>query len=116
MPKLVSRLAAALILACSFLPAVPADTNARPLPSLIINHSAPARPFHSAQKRKSRRRSRGIITGRSYINVDGERVPSPRRSKLAPQGATARCGDGTYSFSRHRRGTCSHHGGVAGWL
>lgn len=29
---------------------------------------------------------------------------------------TARCGDGTYSYSAHRRGTCSHHGGVAQWL
>src|SRR6266571_1714323 len=34
----------------------------------------------------------------------------------APTGATARCRDGTYSFSKHNRGTCSHHGGVAMWL
>jgi len=34
----------------------------------------------------------------------------------APPGATARCRDGTYSFSQHRSGTCSHHGGVAVWL
>jgi len=33
-----------------------------------------------------------------------------------PTGATARCRDGMYSFSRHRSGTCSHHGGVATWL
>ena len=33
-----------------------------------------------------------------------------------PAGATARCRDGTYSFSAHRAGTCSHHGGVAAWL
>jgi 5-methylcytosine-specific restriction endonuclease McrA len=26
------------------------------------------------------------------------------------------CRDGTYSFSAHRSGTCSHHGGVAKWL
>lgn len=26
------------------------------------------------------------------------------------------CRDGTYSFSQHRAGTCSHHGGVARWL
>lgn len=30
--------------------------------------------------------------------------------------ATAVCRDGTYSYSRNRRGTCSHHGGVAQWL
>ena len=34
----------------------------------------------------------------------------------APAGATARCGDGSYSVSANRRGTCSHHGGVAQWL
>ena len=34
----------------------------------------------------------------------------------APAGATARCRDGTYSYSQHRSGTCSHHGGVAAWL
>src|SRR3989454_10454864 len=34
----------------------------------------------------------------------------------APTGATALCRDGTYSFSRHNSGTCSHHGGVAIWL
>jgi Protein of unknown function (DUF3761) len=30
-------------------------------------------------------------------------------------GATAICSDGTLSFSAHRSGTCSHHGGVAEW-
>src|SRR5437899_6854128 len=33
-----------------------------------------------------------------------------------PPGATALCRDGTYSYSQHRSGTCSHHGGVAKWL
>jgi len=36
-------------------------------------------------------------------------------SQSRPAGATARCKDGTYSFSKHRRGTCLHHGGVAEW-
>jgi hypothetical protein len=30
--------------------------------------------------------------------------------------ASAICRDGTLSYSAHRRGTCSHHGGVAQWL
>ena len=34
----------------------------------------------------------------------------------APPGATAHCRDGTFSFSQHHQGTCSHHGGVAQWL
>ncbi|MHB1325165.1 MAG: Ig-like domain-containing protein [Thermoleophilia bacterium] len=31
-------------------------------------------------------------------------------------GPTALCNDGTYSYSQHRRGTCSYHGGVGQWL
>jgi len=56
--------------------------------------------------------------GRGYINVDGEWVPSPTRTAdgQPPPGASAKCRDGTFSFSRHRQGTCSHHGGVAEWL
>jgi len=30
--------------------------------------------------------------------------------------ATARCRDGTLSFSANACGTCSHHGGVKEWL
>ena len=43
-------------------------------------------------------------------------VAVPVAARSAPPGATALCRDGTYSFSRHRSGTCSHHGGVARWL
>lgn len=60
--------------------------------------------------------SRRQSGGRGYINSRGDWVPSPRHAPSAPAGASARCRDGTYSFSRSRRGTCSHHGGVAAWL
>lgn len=50
-----------------------------------------------------------------YTNSWGEKVQSPTYYSSKPAGATARCVDGTYSFSRSRRGTCSHHGGVAEW-
>ena len=53
---------------------------------------------------------------RYYTNSAGERVQSPTYSKTVPAGATAQCRDGTYSFSRNHRGTCSHHGGVSRWL
>src|SRR3989344_576327 len=46
-----------------------------------------------------------------YRNVDGNLVPSPYYAPSAPAGASARCRDGTYSFSQNRQGTCSHHGG-----
>lgn len=52
-----------------------------------------------------------------YINSDGDSIHSPAdSSEGVPAGATAQCRDGSYSFSRHRQGTCSHHGGVSRWL
>jgi Protein of unknown function (DUF3761) len=51
-----------------------------------------------------------------YTNSDGETVHSSAYSNTVPAGATAQCRDGTYSFSQHRQGTCSHHGGVEQWL
>lgn len=52
----------------------------------------------------------------TYVNSKGETVPRPEDCSAPPKQATAQCRDGTYSFSRSRRGTCSHHGGVAKWL
>ena len=58
-----------------------------------------------------------LSNDRHYTNSDGNQVHSPANSSGGvPAGATARCADGTYSFSQHRSGTCSHHGGVAKWL
>ncbi|WP_272866676.1 DUF3761 domain-containing protein [Mycobacterium tuberculosis] len=54
-----------------------------------------------------------------YENVDGQCIPAPRQvppGSGAPPGATAICRDGSYSFSTHRSGTCSRHGGVLSWL
>jgi hypothetical protein len=59
-----------------------------------------------------------LLSHHHYVNVSGHQVHSPSRtlSGRAPAGASARCGDGSFSFSEHRRGTCSHHSGVAAWL
>jgi hypothetical protein len=58
-----------------------------------------------------------LSNDRHYTNSDGQQVHSPAYSSgSAPAGATSVCRDGTYSFSQHRSGTCSHHGGVAKWL
>jgi hypothetical protein len=48
-----------------------------------------------------------------YKNVSGHCV---RRPSNDPKGATAKCRDGSYSYSEHASGTCSHHGGVARWI
>jgi hypothetical protein len=50
-----------------------------------------------------------------YINADGNLVHRPARDNAKPQSDTALCRDGTYSFSQHHDGTCSHHGGVQRW-
>ena len=55
-------------------------------------------------------------SGDYYTNSEGHHVHRPVHARHVPAGATARCRDGTFSFSEHHRGTCSHHGGVAVWL
>ena len=59
-----------------------------------------------------------LLSHRHYKTKDGQKVRSPARTThdQVPTGASAKCRDGTYSFSQHRRGTCSHHGGVSTWL
>ncbi len=52
-----------------------------------------------------------------YKNVDGVSVHTPVKSPyIIPSGATAKCKDGTYSFSLHHSGTCSGHRGVSSWI
>lgn len=51
-----------------------------------------------------------------YRNARGNCVRRPVNAPRPPEGATARCRDGTYSYSQSRRGTCSWHGGGAQWL
>lgn len=59
-----------------------------------------------------------LLSHRHYKTSDGQEVHSPAKSvqDQIPAGASAKCRDGSYSFSQHRRGTCSHHGGVNDWL
>lgn len=57
-----------------------------------------------------------LSNNNTYVNVDGNEVHSPAYAPSVPVGASAVCRDGTYSFSQHRSGTCSGHGGVARWL
>lgn len=70
--------------------------------ALVVASPAFARHHHSY----------GPESGSHYTNVDGNSIHSPMRADHRPAGATAHCADGTWSFSQHRRGTCSHHGGI----
>jgi len=53
-----------------------------------------------------------------YTNKRGEKVHGPAHTKddKTPTGASAKCRDGSFSFSHSHRGTCSRHGGVASWM
>ncbi len=57
-----------------------------------------------------------LSRSQTYRNIDNKTVQSPTHYKNIPVGACAVCKDGSYSFSKHRRGTCSRHGGVAKWI
>ena len=81
------------------------------LAAASLGSAADARPAHHHAS------AAAIENGDAYYtNVSGHRVHRPVHASSAPAGASARCGDGSYSFSEHHRGTCSHHGGVSSWL
>lgn len=93
--------------------ATPVDSPSLPVTS--PSH-APVPSFSPEQHVSSPSPQAGNQLGDTYKNVDNNDVQRPIYSDEAPAGTTARCRDGTYSFSQNRRGTCSHHGGVAEWL
>ncbi|TFW15929.1 DUF3761 domain-containing protein [Duganella callida] len=74
--------------------------------------TAPAAP------KKTEPNEADLQTHGHYVNKAGQDVHSPAKSVdgKVPDGATAKCRDESYSFSKSRRGTCSRHGGVASWL
>jgi outer membrane biosynthesis protein TonB len=75
-------------------------------------------PTPDEQSSPSKDGAGGVSNDKYYKNVDGIDVHSPAHSTdgSVPEDATAQCADGTYSFSLHRSGTCSSHGGVSQWL
>jgi Protein of unknown function (DUF3761) len=78
---------------------------------------SPPQDVPSSTTKKAEPSEADLQTHDHYTNKAGQAVHSPAKSKAdkVPDGASAQCRDGTYSFSRSRRGTCSHHGGVAVW-
>ncbi|MEY2168374.1 MULTISPECIES: DUF3761 domain-containing protein [unclassified Rhodanobacter] len=100
-------LATALGLACVFATAAPAYRLAPSQPAQPTQQR-PTAPAHDDR----------LIEPGSYVNKAGNTVHRPAHtvSGNAPNGATAQCRDGSYSFSQSHRETCSHHGGVSRWL
>jgi hypothetical protein len=101
MKKLIAQLLWLLVLVSASWP----QAQPKPTPSPTPQASSPAT-------------ARGPCSADYYRNSDGVCVHRPVKTQgsAVPQGATAQCRDGSYSFSQHRRGTCSHHGGVVKWL
>jgi hypothetical protein len=81
--------------------------------SLAIGGVAKGQLYSSGQNSSTTYSSTTSLDPEYYTNVSGNRVHRPVFSSKVPSGATAQCVDGSYSFSQHARGTCSHHGGVA---
>ena len=97
------------VLAVCFAPLASAEEKAQPASTYVapVPGAQPGKPNESDLKEHGH-----------YINKDGAVVHSPAHSVsgTAPNGASAQCRDGSYSFSQHRSGTCSHHGGVSKWI
>jgi hypothetical protein len=83
------------------------------LPSVYSQNFQPPTDKPGQQQQASKPKCTDTGT---YVNSQGQTVKRPETCSSAPQGATAQCRDGTYSFSKSRSGTCSHHGGVSKWL
>ena len=43
-------------------------------------------------------------------------IEEPRAPTAETRKPTAKCRDGSFSYSKHRSGTCSSHGGVQEWM
>ncbi len=56
-----------------------------------------------------------VVKNGTYVAPAPVPTATSAPTSSAPGGASAMCNDGTYSYSAHRQGTCSHHGGVAIW-
>jgi len=84
--------------------------------TVMGQQAQPATPQQATQR--VTKGSAQLIEQGSYVNRDGLVVHSPAHtvSGAVPPGASAQCQDGSYSFSLHHRGTCSHHGGVSQWV
>lgn len=78
--------------------------------------NAPSSSSSIAKEQPSKAKDKNCSDNGTYVNSKGETVKRPETCASAPKAATARCRDGSYSFSDSHRGTCSHHGGVAKWL
>jgi hypothetical protein len=91
--------------ACAFAQTAPVATTATP---------ASPRP-HAVDMTSCRDGTKVMIAVRDRFCASHGGV-GPPAATVAPKGATAKCGDGSYSLSQDHQAACSNHGGVAAWL
>ncbi|WP_051468562.1 DUF3761 domain-containing protein [Actinomadura oligospora] len=115
-------LSAVLLTGCNAVPEPKAAVIPTNSPSATSPTGSPSRTVTTTPPRKRPSSPPTPRPSTSPVHRPKPSTPSPQRPSAKPKtprfpsGATAICRDGTFSFSQHRRGTCSHHGGVARWL
>ncbi|MBB4688634.1 DUF3761 domain-containing protein [Amycolatopsis jiangsuensis] len=92
---------------------VPTTTAAKPTASKTAPKTTAAKPKAAPKTTAAKKKSTAQCGADYYRNSSGACVHRPSSN---PSGATAKCKDGSYSYSQHRSGTCSGHGGVKQWL
>ncbi|MGB8477990.1 MAG: DUF3761 domain-containing protein [Acidobacteriaceae bacterium] len=112
------RLLAGLLLALSFSASAQQAQTTAPTttPPPVVHHRATHPAKAPAPQAAPAAKPVPLSNDNHYTNSSGNVVHLPAKAPSVPPGASAVCGDGSYSFSQHARGTCSHHGGVARWL
>ncbi|MGI5228091.1 DUF3761 domain-containing protein [Actinoallomurus sp. CA-142502] len=82
---------------------------------MVTPSDPPSRTAPSSPPRRTHRVTHRPVTRRPVVRRRPTHRASAPKVPSHPSGATARCNDGTFSYSQHHQGTCSHHGGVAVW-
>ncbi len=81
--------------------------------------AAPAKTSSTVRAPKPAKTSAPSTTAAEPAEPEPAPAPATKTPTKTATGsaanATAKCKDGTLSYSKHHSGTCSHHGGVAEW-
>jgi uncharacterized membrane protein YqiK len=91
-------------------------TDAQARRQIQLSNQLDAIDRRHAEAARRQARARAQAEARQQVQPLRRQVRVQPPSNSAPPGASARCQDGSYSYSTSRRGTCSHHGGVSEWL
>ncbi|MBS0053875.1 DUF3761 domain-containing protein [Yersinia sp. Marseille-Q3913] len=102
-------------------PAIPPPVTVKPTtpatpPPATVKPATPATPPPATVKPATPATPPPAIVKPTASAPSVPRVATSPASGNIPSGATARCQDGTYSYSQQHSGACSRHKGVDRWL